>query len=123
VVLHLLTNREDLVCMRTRRSIGCTGCSGSRPATHTGTAPLEASSGQVVRHRLSRAGDRKLNHALHLVAIVQVRHPNRRPGVLPAQARRRQGAQEALRCLKRRLSDAVCRCLLADQRGRPVTIS
>ena len=33
-------------------------------AAHTGTAPLEASSGQVVRHRLSRAGDRKLNHAL-----------------------------------------------------------
>jgi transposase len=34
-------------------------------ATHTGTAPLEASSGQAVRHRLSRAGDRKLNHALY----------------------------------------------------------
>jgi transposase len=32
-------------------------------AAHTGTAPLEASSGQVIRHRLSRAGDRKLNHA------------------------------------------------------------
>jgi len=34
-------------------------------AAHTGTAPLEASSGQVIRHRLSRAGDRKLNHALY----------------------------------------------------------
>jgi transposase len=44
-------------------------------AAHTGTAPLEASSGQVVRHRLSRAGDRKLNHALYLMAIVQIRHP------------------------------------------------
>jgi transposase len=44
-------------------------------ATHTGTAPLEASSGQVVCHRLSRAGDRKLNHALYLMAIVQLRHP------------------------------------------------
>jgi transposase len=33
-------------------------------AAHTGTAPLEAFSGQVIRHRLSRAGDRKLNHAL-----------------------------------------------------------
>ena len=33
-------------------------------AAHTGTAPLEASSGQVIRHRLSRAGDRKLNHVL-----------------------------------------------------------
>jgi transposase len=34
-------------------------------AAHTGTAPPEASSGQVIRHRLSRAGDRKLNHALY----------------------------------------------------------
>jgi transposase len=44
-------------------------------AAHNGTAPIEASSGQVVRHRLSRAGNRKLNHALHLMAIVQIRHP------------------------------------------------
>jgi transposase len=35
-------------------------------AAHTGTAPLEASSGQVIRHRLSRAGDRRLNHALYI---------------------------------------------------------
>jgi transposase len=53
---------------------------GSRPSTtfaaHTGTAPREASRGQVVRHRLSRAGDRKLNHALYLVAMVQVRRPS-----------------------------------------------
>jgi transposase len=40
-------------------------------AAHTGTAPLEASSGQVIRHRLSRAGDRKLNHALYMMAIVR----------------------------------------------------
>ena len=45
-------------------------------AAHTGTAPLEASSGQVVRHRLSRAGDRKLNHALYMMAMVQVRRPS-----------------------------------------------
>jgi transposase len=46
-----------------------------RFAAHTGTAPIEASSGEVVRHRLSRTGNRKLNHALHLIAIVQIRHP------------------------------------------------
>ena len=45
-------------------------------AAHTGTAPLEASSGQVIRHRLSRAGDRKLNHALYMMAMVQVRRPS-----------------------------------------------
>jgi transposase len=45
-------------------------------AAHTGTAPLEASSGQVVRHRLPRAGDRKLNDALYMMAMVQVRRPS-----------------------------------------------
>jgi transposase len=45
-------------------------------AAHTGTAPIEASSGQVVLHRLSRAGDRKLNHALYMMAMVQVRRPS-----------------------------------------------
>jgi transposase len=45
-------------------------------AAHTGTAPLEASSGQVIRHRLSRVGDRKLNHALYMMAMVQVRRPS-----------------------------------------------
>jgi transposase len=45
-------------------------------AAHTGTAPLEASSGQAIRHRLSRAGDRKLNHALYMMAMVQVRRPS-----------------------------------------------
>ena len=45
-------------------------------AAHTGTAPLEASSGQVIRHWLSRAGDRKLNHALYMMAMVQVRRPS-----------------------------------------------
>jgi transposase len=84
-------------------------------ATHTGTAPLEVSSGQVVRHRLSRAGDRKLNHALYLMVIVQLRHPT--AGQAYCRRKRAEGksAKEALRCLKRRLSDAVYRCLLADQ--------
>jgi transposase len=45
-------------------------------AVHIGTAPLEASSGQVVRHRLSRSGDRKLNYALYMMAMVQVRRPS-----------------------------------------------
>jgi transposase len=45
-------------------------------AAYTGTAPLTASSGQVIRHRLSRAGDRKLNHALYMMAIVQIRRPS-----------------------------------------------
>ena len=88
-------------------------------AAHTGTAPLEASSGQVIRHRLSRAGDRKLNHALYMMAMVQVRRPS--PGQAYYQRKRAEGksAKEALRCLKRRLSDAAYRCLLADQHLQP----
>ena len=43
-------------------------------ASYTGTAPIEVSSGEVVRHRLSRAGDRQLNFCLHVMAIAQVRH-------------------------------------------------
>jgi transposase len=88
-------------------------------AAHTGTAPLEASSGQVIRHRLSRAGDRKLNHALSMMAMVQVRRPS--PGQAYYRRKLAEGKspKEALRCLKRRLSDAVYRCLLADQHLQP----
>ena len=84
-------------------------------AAHPGTAPLEASSGQVVRHRLSRAGNRRLNHALYLMAIVQIRHPTAGQAYYRRKGAEGKSAKEALRCLKRRLSDAVYRCLLADQ--------
>jgi transposase len=90
-------------------------------AAHTGTAPLEASSGQVVRHRLSRAGDRKLNHALYLMAIVQIRHPTSGQAYYRRKRAEGKSPKEALRCLKRRLSDAVYRCLLTDQRDQACT--
>jgi transposase len=89
-------------------------------AAHTGTAPLEASSGQVVRHRLSRAGDRKLNHALYMMAIVQVRRPSAGQADYQRKLAEGKSPKEALRCLKRRLSDAVYRCLLADQQDLAV---
>jgi transposase len=84
-------------------------------ATSNGTAPIEASSGQVVRHRLSRAGNRRLNHALYLIAVVQLRHPT--PGRAYYRRKLAEGksSKEALRCLKRRISDAVSRCLVDDQ--------
>jgi transposase len=87
-------------------------------AAHTGTAPLEASSGQVIRHRLSRAGDRRLNHALYMMAMVQVRRPSAGQAYYRRKLAEGKSPKEALRCLKRRLSDAVYRCLLADQRAR-----
>jgi transposase len=84
-------------------------------AAHNGTAPIEASSGEVVRHRLSRAGNRKLNHALHLIAIVQIRHPTAGQAYYRRKLAEGKSRKEALRCLKRRLSDAVYRQLLTDQ--------
>ncbi len=43
-------------------------------ASWNGTAPLDASSGNQNRHRLSRAGNRRINRALHIMAIVQLRN-------------------------------------------------
>jgi transposase len=70
----------------------------------------------VVRHRLSRAGDRKLNHALYMMAMVQVRRPSAGQAYYQRKLAEGKSAKEALRCLKRRLSDAVFRCLVLDQR-------
>lgn len=82
--------------------------------TYTGTAPIEASSGAIVRHRLSRAGDRLLNCVLHTMAITQIGRDT--PGRAHYQRKRAAGKshREALRCLKRRLSDVVSRQLLRD---------
>ena len=88
-------------------------------AAHTGTAPLEASSSQVIDHRLSRAGDRKLNHALSMMAMVQVRRPSTGQAYYQRKLAEGKSPKEALRCLKRRLPDAVNRCLVTDQAEQP----
>ena len=86
----------------------------NRYASWTGTAPIEASSGEVVRHRLSRAGNRRMNHMIHIAAATQIRLDT--PG--RAYYRRKLAAgksrREAMRCLKRRISDALYRRLRAD---------
>jgi transposase len=84
-------------------------------ASWTGTAPIDASSGAHQRHRLSRAGNRRLNHVLHIAGTVQMRHH----GTLgKAYYDRKRAAKkrplEAMRCLKRRLSDVVYRQLVRD---------
>ena len=83
-------------------------------ASWTGTAPIDASSGQQVRHRLSRAGNRRLNRVLHIMAIVQVRHDTEGRDYYRRKLAAGKTPMEALRCLKRRLSDAVFRQLAAD---------
>jgi transposase len=83
-------------------------------ASYSGTAPLETSSGEVVRHRLSLAGNRKLNYALHMVATCQARSDARGGRYYRKKIAEGKSRKEALRCLKRRVSDAVFRSLLAD---------
>jgi transposase len=91
--------------------------STARFASYCGVAPIEASSGDVVRHRLSRAGDRQLNFALYLMALCQARqHPEGRAYFLRKRADGHSD-KEALRCLKRRLADVVYRQLLRDARA------
>lgn len=77
-------------------------------------APLEASSGDVRRHRLSRAGDRQLNCVLHIMAITQIRRQT--AGQEYYQRKRAEGKshKEALRSLKRRLCDVVYRTMIRD---------
>ncbi|MEV6772414.1 transposase [Nocardia sp. NPDC051030] len=89
-----------------------------RFASWNGTAPLDASSGDQQRHRLSHAGNRKINRVLHIMAIVQLR--NRTPGRLYYEGRRAGGktSMEAVRALKRRLSNVVYARMLADQQRR-----
>jgi len=87
-------------------------------ASYNGTAPIDVSSGDQVRHRLSRAGNRRINHALHMMAVTQIRYPTT-PGRRYYERKRCEGKtpKEALRCLKRRLSDLVYYQLIADRRG------
>ncbi|WP_370107669.1 transposase [Nocardioides sp.] len=86
----------------------------NRFASWTGTASLDASSGEQARHRLSRAGNRRMNHVLHVAAIVQIRHDTKGRAYYRRKLAAGKTPMEALRCLKRRLSDVVYRQLIAD---------
>jgi transposase len=90
----------------------------NRFASWTGTAPLDASSGEQNRHRLSRAGNRRMNHMIHIAAITQLRLDT--DGRAYYRRKRAAGKKpmEAMRCLKRRISDAVYRQLHADTERR-----
>ena len=83
------------------------GLTGAAPrnrfASLMGTAPLDASSEEQIRHRRSRAGNRKANHVIHIAAACQIRLDT--PG--RAYYRRKLAADktpmQAMRCLKRRI--------------------
>jgi transposase len=99
--------------------IGYTGdptrfATSDRYAAYNGTAPIEVSSGGKKRHRLSLRGNRRLNHAIHMAAVTQIRFDT--PGRVYYDKKLAQGKtnKEALRALKRRISDAVYRRLITD---------
>ena len=83
-------------------------------ASWTGTAPIDASSGDHVRHRLSRGGNRQINRVLHTMAVVQLRNPTEGRAYFDRKKAGGKSSNEAMRCLKRRLSDAVYRVMVDD---------
>jgi transposase len=84
-------------------------------ASYNGTAPVEFASGGRVVHRVSQRGNRRLNHALHMVAVTQIRNPGTM-GRIYFERKVAEGKtkKEALRSLKRQVSNAVYRQLLLD---------
>ena len=88
-------------------------------ASHNGTAPLPVWSGNRERHRLSRTGNRQINAAIHRIAVTQIRCHDDARAYLERRMATGNTKTEALRALKRRLSDVVYRALLAD--AQPLT--
>jgi transposase len=86
-------------------------------AAYNGTAPIEVSSGPRKIYRLSRRGNRRLNHVIHMAAVTQIRYRHSE-GRAYYERRLAEGKtpKEALRALKRRISDAIFARLQADAR-------
>ena len=83
-------------------------------ASWNGTAPIDASSGDNVRHRLSRAGNRQINRVLHIMATVQLRNDTEGRAYFDRRKSDGKTSMEAMRALKRRLSNIVYRTMLDD---------
>jgi transposase len=89
-------------------------------AACNGTAPIEVSSGPRKIYRLSRRGNRRLNHAIHMAAVTQIHHRHSQ-GRACYDKKLAEGKtpKEALRSLKRHISNAIFACLQADARRAP----
>ena len=86
-------------------------------AAYNGTAPIDVSSGRRKIYRLSRRGNSRLNHAIHIAAVTQISH-HHSPGRAYYERKLAEGQtpKEALRSLKRRLSDVIFARLQAEAR-------
>jgi transposase len=86
-------------------------------AAYNGTAPIEVSSGPRKIYRLSRRGNRRLNHAIHMIAVTQIRyHHTAGRAYYDKKLAEGKTGKEALRALKRQISDVIFACLQADAR-------
>jgi len=83
-------------------------------ASYNGTAPIDASSGPRKRHRLNPRGNRQLNHAMHIIAISQLSHPGSGRDYYERKLAEGKTQKEAIRSLKRRISNVVYRQLRID---------
>jgi transposase len=88
--------------------------SRDRFASWNGTAPLDASSGEQQRHRLSRAGNRRMNRTLHIMGIVQIRNPTAGRVYFDSKKAAGKTSMEAMRAL----SNVVYARMLSDQKRR-----
>jgi len=103
----------------------------ARFARLNATAPIPASSGHTKRMRLNPGGNRQLNHALHIIALTQSRCDPRAREYIARKIAAGASHRDAIRSLKRRLSDVIYQLLRADQRaaetrlehGDPITIA
>jgi transposase len=92
-------------------------------ARHNGSAPIPVWSGNVVRHRLNRGGNRQLNVALHRIAITQIRLGGPGREYVDHRIAAGDSRTEAIRALRRRISDEVYRRLRADEAARSTDLA
>jgi Transposase IS116/IS110/IS902 family len=83
-------------------------------ASSTNDAPVGSTAVESTRHRLSRAGNRRINRVLHIMAVVQLRHDTEGRAYYRRRVAAGKAPMEAMRALKRRLSDVVYRQMLRD---------
>jgi transposase len=85
-----------------------------------GAAPIPASSGQTIRYRLNRAGDRQLNCALHTIVLTRLQHDPATRAYAARRAAEGKTPREIKRCLKRYVARRLFRLLEANGPGLPI---
>jgi transposase len=87
-------------------------------ARHNGTAPIPVWSGNRERHRLNRGGNRQLNAAIHRIAITQMQRPGPARDYIDKRRAAGDTKTEAIRALRRQISNEVYRRALTDEQSR-----